>query len=169
MPLPEYMEKSTKAQLRDNKAALFEAIQKIASGDKNYNLSYLYETNVPLRVIAEGFSIDAQKLIQIRSANPISIVSCVECQAHLPDADVGVFRQQVRTLRYLGRFDAGALVDRERLYEVMCAICADEHRSCHAEQLRADLLARKARQAELRRIARRSLGVLQDTRMASKV
>ncbi len=157
MPLPEYMQRSIKAQLRDNKAALFEAIQKIASGDKNYILSYLYEINVPLRAITEGFSIDAQKLIETRGANPVSIVSCVECHAHLPDDNLVGFRQQVRTLRYLAQFPAGALVDRDRLYELMCPSCADEHREQHAEQLRVALLARKARLAEVVRIARRSL------------
>ena len=158
MPLPGYMERSIKAQLRDNKFALFAAIQKLAAGsDTNTLLALLCESHVPIGMITEGFNIDIQKLIEIRRADPIAIVSCVECQDHLADDNLGVFHQQMRTLRYLGRFAEGALVERDRLYELMCAVCADQHRDDHAEQLRIDLLARKKRNAEVKRIARDSL------------
>ena len=129
----------------------------IAAAHKNYTLSALCECFVPIPAITEGFAIDLQELVEIRRATPISIVSCVQCQIHLPDDNLSIFRLQLRTLQYLGRFHTGDLVERDRLYEVMCADCADEHREQHAEQLRDAFLARKARQAELLRIARRSL------------
>ena len=70
----------------------------------------------------------------------------------LPDGARGTFMWQLRTLRFLGRFRAGDLVELEKLCEVLCDSCEQGMRHCLQEQCRTELLARQARKAQLRRM-----------------
>jgi 5-methylcytosine-specific restriction endonuclease McrA len=95
--------------------------------------------------------------MSIRSADPISIVSCLECRTHLPDGDRRTFLAQVRTLKSLDRLEVGDLVDPETLYTLLCEGCAQSARRLHHEQVRAERLTRHARKDQLRKMASKNL------------
>ncbi|MDP8926415.1 MAG: hypothetical protein M3M97_05800 [Actinomycetota bacterium] len=155
IPFSEKMREAVQDQLRDNKQAVYARVQAIAfqvsgqSVDRRDLLTLLYEMPLPTPTITDNFAISPQELVAIRNAEPISIVSCLECRAHLPDGNRQTFVYQLRTLRYLGRFQVGELVDLNKLCEVLCDDCSQGMRHCLQEQGRAELLARQARKAQL--------------------
>jgi len=146
-------------QLKDNEMARFAHFQAIdlqirgQAVHKEDLLAYLYEDSIPTSLILDSFAVDLQRLKEIRDATPISIIGCLECGRHLPDDDRRTLLRQLRLLSYLGnRFEAGDLVELGKLCELLCKSCSQEYRHCCEEQLRTELLVRKARQNELKKM-----------------
>ncbi len=155
IPFSEKMREAVQEQLQDNDQAIYARVQAISlqvsarSVDRRDLLTLLYETFLPTTTIIDNFAVTAQEWVAIRNAEPISIVSCLECRAHLLDGDRRTFLRQLRTLRFLGRIQVGELVELDRLCEVLCDSCTQGMRHCYQEQCRAELLARRARKAQL--------------------
>ena len=88
----------------------------------------------------------------MRSADPTSIVSCLECRTHLPDGNRRTFLRQLRTLKYLGQFDVGDLVEFSTICHLLCDTCSREQRYRYEQQVRAERLTHQARKVQLRRM-----------------
>ena len=158
IPLSEGVRDAVREQLRDNRGAVYARVQAVSlqmrsnSVDARDLLSLLCDLQVPTLAVTDNFSVTTQEWIAMRSADPTSIVSCLECRTHLPDDNRGTFLRQLRTLRYLGQVDIGDLVEFSKVCELLCDTCSSEQRYCHEQQVRAERLAHQARKAQLRRM-----------------
>lgn len=162
IPLPEDIHDAVQDQLQDNKGALFARVQAIAiqavagSVDKRDLLSLFCEMpTIATSDLTDGFGIAHQELMAIRSVDPVSIVSCLQCQTHLPDGARRTLLRQLYRLRYLGRFETGDLVEFEAVCELLCDAnrCSQEYRATYEEELRSAYLAQKARNHQLSKMS----------------
>lgn len=158
IPLPEDMYDAVQDQVHDNSGALYARLQavgfQVAAGDidKRDLLTLLCEMpGIPTADLTDGFGITHQKLMAIRSAEPVSIVSCVQCRTHLPDGARKTLLRKLSRLRYLGRFEVGDLVEFDAICELLCDTngCLQAYRARHEEELRAAYLAQKTRNQQL--------------------
>lgn len=162
IPLSEEVYNAVQDQTQDNKGALYARLQaiglQVSAGfvDRRDLLALLCEApNIPTADLTEGFGIAHQELMAIRSDEPISIVSCLQCQTHLPDGSRKTLLRQLSRLRYLGRFEVGEPVELDAVCELLCDQngCLQEYRVCHEEELRAAHLAQKARNHQLSKMS----------------
>lgn len=159
IPLSDSMRDAVREQLRDNRGAVYARVQAVSlqmgsnSVDARDLLSLLCDLQVPTLAVTDNFGVTHQEWMAMRSADPTSIASCLECRTHLPDDNRGAFLRQLRTLKYLGQFDIGDLMEFSKVCELLCETCARERRYCHEQQLRAERLAHQARKAQLRRMS----------------
>jgi hypothetical protein len=162
--LSEAMVEAIREQARDNQEAMNARLRAIALQmssqrvDGRDLLAFLCEMPVLTSAIIDNFSITTQKLMEVRSAEPISIVGCLECRAHLPDDNRQNLLRQLRALKYLERLEVGDLVDRGMIHTLLCEDHARAVREIHHEELRAERLALHARKAQLRKMARDNYG-----------
>ena len=106
-------------------------------------------------------ALDMAEVMQVWEARPISIFDCLvpSCRTPIPVRNRPHLLRLLRLDRYFGlRVGAGDPVEFKALCEMLCESCAQEQRHCLDEQHRTQLLAVKARQAELRTIARVNYG-----------
>jgi hypothetical protein len=149
---------AVRGQLQENKGALYARVQAISlqmsshSLDVRDLLSLLCELQVPTSVVSDNFSVTSHEWMAMRSADPTSIVSCLECRTHLPDGNRRTFLRQLRTLKYLGKFEIGDLVEFRTISQLLCDACSREQRNRYEQQVRAERLSRQARKAQLRRM-----------------
>jgi len=149
---------AVREQLQENKGALYARVQAISlqmsshSVDVRDLLSLLCELQVPTSAVTDNFGVTSQEWMAMRSADPTSIVSCLECRTHLPDGNRRSFLRQLRTLKYLGQFEIGDLVEFSTICVLLCDTCSREQRYRYEQQVRAERLSRQARKAQLRRM-----------------
>lgn len=162
IPLSEDVYDAVQEQMRDNKQALDARLQAISfqvvSGDVDRRdlLTLLCEMpGIPTSALTDYFGVGHEQLMAIRSAEPISIVSCLHCQKHLPDGSRKPLLRQLYRLRYLSRFEVGDLVEYEAVCELLCDVnrCSQEYRAIYEEELRATHLAQKARNQQLSKMS----------------
>jgi hypothetical protein len=159
IPFSEKMHKAVQHQLQDNEQAAFVHLQAMSlqlsggSLDKRDLLTLLYKMPLSASTVIDSFAINLQELVAIRNAEPVSIISCLECRAHLPDGDRRRLQRQIRILRSLGYIRVGDFVEVEKLGEVLCDSCARGMEQCYQEQRRAEFLARRKRRAQLRKMS----------------
>ncbi len=105
-------------------------------------------------MLRDSFGFDERRLAAIRDKEPISIYSCLKCKEHLPEVARRTHLCRGRTLRYLCTLEVGARVELKRVCELLCESCTQGVYHCLDEQSRAERLALRARQSELRVMAR---------------
>ncbi len=157
--LPGYVLEYAEKQGRDNAEALFRRLKNIAhqTADmpelRNDLVATLVESFVvPVAILAEAFDLDGQRgVMEIREAEPISLFSCFHprCQTPLHVRNPKHLWKLSRATRILRKAQEGDLVKVELISEVLCECCAQGVQYAHEQQLRAERLARKARQKEL--------------------
>jgi 5-methylcytosine-specific restriction endonuclease McrA len=162
IPLSGDIRDAVRKQLQDNKGALYTRLQvtgfQVDAGvvDKRDLLAVLCEMSTILTsALTNNFGISHQELMAIRSAEPVSIISCLQCRTHLPDGDRRTVLRQLSRLRYLGRFEVGDLVDLDAICELLCDVngCSHEHRASYEEELRSAYLAQEARNKQLNKMS----------------
>ncbi|PLS85251.1 MAG: hypothetical protein CYG60_13590 [Actinobacteria bacterium] len=162
IPLSEDIRDAVREQVQDNKGALYARLQalglQVDAGpvDKRDLLAVLCEIPaIPTSAITDNFGVGHQELMATRSADPVSIVSCLRCRTHLPDGDRRTLLRQLSRLRYLGRFEVGDLVELDAVCVLLCDAngCSQEYRHSHMEELRAAYLAQKARNNQLKQMS----------------
>lgn len=123
--------------------------------DKRDLLAILYDMLIPTSALTDNFSVDHQELMAIRNAEPVSIISCLQCRAHLPDGDRRTLLRQLSKLRYLGRFEFGDLVELDAVCELLCDVngCSQELRVSYEEELRSAYLVQEARNNQLNKMS----------------
>lgn len=163
VPLPEDIYDAVQDQIQDNSGALYARLQaigfQVAAGsvDKRDLLALLSEmTAIPTSMLADNFGVGHEQLMAIRSAEPVSIMSCLHCQKHLPDTSRKVLFRQLGRLRYLGRFEVGDLVEHDSICELLCEAngCSHNYRARIEEELRTAYLSQKRRRTQLIQLAR---------------
>ena len=164
VPLPEDTYDAVQDQIQDNSGALYARLQALglqanaSAVDKRDLIALLCEMHaIPTSALTGGFGVSHQELMAIRSVEPISIVSCLQCQTHLPDGSRKTLLRQLSRLRYIGRFEVGEPVELDAICELLCDAnsCSHEYRFRHEEELRAAYLTQKARNHQLRGSANR--------------
>ena len=127
IPLSKRRWKVIQDQILDNRIARSNRVQAVSSGcgDERDLLSLFCEMPLPTPTITANFSITEQQLMYIRSADPTSIVSCVQCLTHLPDTTRPLLLRQLRVLSDLGAFKVGDLVELSTLCVLLCDGCSD--------------------------------------------
>lgn len=162
IPLPEDLYDAVQDQIKDNSGALYARLQavgfQVAAGfvDKRDLLTLLCEMpGIPTADLIDNFGVDHEGLMAIRSAEPISIVSCLQCREHLPDETRKTLLRQLGRLRYLGRFEIGEPVEFDAVCALLCDTneCLQAYRARHEEELRAAYLAQKARNQHLNKMS----------------
>jgi 5-methylcytosine-specific restriction endonuclease McrA len=162
IPLSEDIRDAVREQLQDNKGALYARLQAIGfqvdagAADKRDLLTVLCEmVTIPTSTLTDNFGVGHQELMAIHNAEPISIISCLQCRTHLPDGDRRTLLRRLSKLRYLGRFEVGDLVELDMVCELLCDDngCSQEYRVSHEEEHRSAYLAQKARNNELNKMS----------------
>jgi 5-methylcytosine-specific restriction endonuclease McrA len=100
-------------------------------------------------------SIEEADLMQIWEARPISMFDCLvpSCRSPIPVSNRTHLLRLLRLDRYFGwRIGAGDFVEFKALCEMLCESCTQGLQHCQDEVHRAELLARQARTAELRKM-----------------
>ena len=162
VPLSEEVYDAIQEQIQDNNGARYARLQSIGfqvkAGvvDERDLIALLCEVPaIPTADLTDNFSVSHEQLMAVRSAEPVSIVSCLQCQTHLPDGARKPLLRQLSRLRYLVRFDVGELVEFEAVCELLCDAnnCSQEYRATYQEELRSAYLAQKARNQQLSKMS----------------
>ncbi len=140
IPLSKDVYDAVQEQIQDNKGALYARLQAISfqvvagAVDKRDLLTLLCEMpGIPTSALIDNFGVNHQELMAIRSAEPISIVSCLQCHIQLPDEARKPLLRQLNRLRYLGRFEVGDPVEYEAVCELLCDVnrCSQGYRAIY--------------------------------------
>jgi hypothetical protein len=108
---------------------------------------------IPISAITDNFGLDAEELMMVYHAEPISLFSCLQCSEALPEGSLRVLRHRIRTLYLLSRVEVGDPVELSMLQVLLCDVCEQGLRYCLDEERRAQYLTAKARQSELHNMA----------------
>jgi hypothetical protein len=159
--LSEAMVEAIREQARDNQEAMNARLRAIALQmssqrvDGRDLLAFLCEMPVLTSAIIDNFSITSQKLMEVRSAEPISIVGCLECDAHLPDDNRQTLPAPASCLESFGE-DGGRRSRRsgDDLYALMRGTRSGQCGMFITKNFEAERLALHARKTQLRKTAR---------------
>jgi hypothetical protein len=148
-----------KRQQQDNQGALYARVQAIGlqvngnPGLRNDIIAVLFDCAfVPSATINDAFALNGLEALEIRNAEPVSIYTCLRCPNPLPDGTRAFSIRAQRTLNYLCKNEEGNLVEVEQVSQLFCDTCAQGLVHGCREQARAEYLALKARQEELRKM-----------------
>lgn len=167
IPFSTELKSAVKEQLKDNKGARYARLQSVAlqvSVSASYEIDRINLRNdlvaiycecslIPVSAITDNFGLDAEELMRIFHAEPISIFSCLQCREPLAEGSLRVLRNRIRTLYLLSRVEVGDPVDLSMLQVLLCNVCEQGLHHCLDEERRAQYLAIKARQSELHNMA----------------
>jgi 5-methylcytosine-specific restriction endonuclease McrA len=165
IPFPKQLLKVAQDQYRNNEEARAARVREVLCpfrGAPNSQTDlvplFVEHPNLEDDDLADALGVDITEVMQqVWETRPISIFDCLvpSCRAPIP---VRNRKHLLRLLRVEKYFDlkvaAGDLVEFKTLCEMLCDSCSLEMHHCLDEKRRAELLALRARQSELRVMAR---------------
>jgi 5-methylcytosine-specific restriction endonuclease McrA len=165
IPFSTELKSNVEKQLKDNKGALYARLQSVAlqvSGSSSYEVDRINLRNdlvatycecsvIPISAITDNFGLDAEELMMVYHAEPISLFNCLNhtCSEPLPEGSLRMLRHRIRTLYHLSRIEVGDPVEVSKLQVLLCDVCDQELQHRLDEERRAQYAAIKARQSEL--------------------
>src|SRR5829696_6235213 len=168
IPFPKELLKVAQDQYSNNEEARAVRVQEVlcpflGDPDSRTDLIALFVEHLLIEddALADVLFLDIDEVMQVWEARPISMFSCLvpSCREPIPVRNRKHLLRLLRVEKYFGlRVAAGDLVEFKTLCELLCDSCSREMHHYLDEKRQADLLALRARQSELRVMARNQYG-----------